>query len=99
MRTQLIFILIPIAAVVAGCVGGAMLWRLVIGGWAKRYTHDCGWFESGGLAWPTRGNPCPRCGSVDGVWRWRIGRPIPFSPIGWEWQADAEANTRSRSSN
>ena len=58
------------------------------GGWGRRLTHSCGWFNDD-IDWPRSmqdHKPCPRCGKADGDWHYRVGRPV--FPFGWEWQSD-----------
>jgi hypothetical protein len=74
--------------VIAGVVGVVAGRAIFHGGWAKRKTHSCGWFEVHGFNLPSKGDPCPGCGKTNEDWKWRVGRPVPFSPVGWQWKDD-----------
>lgn len=88
MSDHAFFMMPEFVVIVAACVGSVIGRNMFFGGWAKHRTHSCGWFERSGYNLPGSNEPCPRCAKTDDKWKWRIGRPIPFLPIGWEWKDD-----------
>lgn len=66
--------------------------QIFCGGWGRRMTHSCGWFQMYAGGSQSTSEPCPGCGVVDEKWKSRVGRPA--FPFGWQWQDSDNSKIR-----